>query len=262
MLHRVLIVEDEEIIRLGLASTVDWLSMQCSVVGTAEDGDVGLRMIRELQPDIVIADIRMPGMNGMDMIEEGRKFASFRSILLTSYSEFEYAQRAVSIQTYEYMLKPLDEDKLREVIGRIRADIEKDRRLNQLEMLSGCVPLNGAATEAAEAPRDALVDTVLQRIIECSHEKISIESLAKELYVSPSYLSRRFKAVTGRTFLDTLNMHRVQQAVKRLNEGNDSISRIAEETGFGDYKHFCEVFKRYIGQSPRSYIKNRKNGVY
>lgn len=262
MLHRVLIVEDEETIRLGLASTVDWLSMQCSVVGTAEDGEIGLRMIRELQPDIVIADICMPGMNGMDMIEEGRKYVSFRSILLTSYSEFEYAQRAVSIQTYEYMLKPLDEEKLREVITRIQADIEKDRRLNQLEMLSGCVPLNAAAAETVEASKDALVDTVLQRIIECSHEKISIESLAKELFVSPSYLSRRFKAVTGRTFLDTLNMHRVQQAVKRLNEGRDSISRIAEETGFGDYKHFCEVFKRYIGQSPRSYIKSRKNGVY
>lgn len=262
VLHRVLIVEDEEIIRLGLVSTVDWLSMQCSVVGTAEDGDVGLKMIQELQPDIVIADIRMPGMNGMDMIEEGRKFANFRSILLTSYSEFEYAQRAVSIQTYEYMLKPLDEEKLREVIARIRVDIEKERRLNQLEMLSGVATLGTPATETVNAPKDPLVDTMLQRIIDSSHEKISIETLAKELYVSPSYLSRRFKAVTGRTFLDTLNMHRVQQAVKRLNEGSESISRIAEETGFGDYKHFCEVFKRYIGQSPRSYIKSRKNGMY
>lgn len=262
VLHRVLIVEDEEIIRLGLASTVDWLSMQCSVVGTAEDGDVGLKMIQELQPDIVIADIRMPGMNGMDMIEEGRKFANFRSILLTSYSEFEYAQRAVSIQTYEYMLKPLDEEKLREVIARIRVDIEKERRLNQLEMLSGVATLGTPATETVNAPKDPLVDTMLQRIIDSSHEKISIETLAKELYVSPSYLSRRFKAVTGRTFLDTLNMHRVQQAVKRLNEGSESISRIAEETGFGDYKHFCEVFKRYIGQSPRSYIKSKKSGMY
>lgn len=262
VLHRVLIVEDEEIIRLGLVSTVDWLSMQCSVVGTAEDGDVGLKMIQELQPDIVIADIRMPGMNGMDMIEEGRKFANFRSILLTSYSEFEYAQRAVSIQTYEYMLKPLDEEKLREVIARIRVDIEKERRLNQLEMLSGVATLGTPATETVNAPKDPLVDTMLQRIIDSSHEKISIETLAKELYVSPSYLSRRFKAVTGRTFLDTLNMHRVQQAVKRLNEGSESISRIAEETGFGDYKHFCEVFKRYIGQSPRSYIKSKKSGMY
>lgn len=258
MLYRVLIVEDEEIIRMGLASTVDWLSMQCGVVGTAEDGDIGLKMIEELQPDIVIADIRMPGMDGMDMIEAGRKVANFRSILLTSYSEFEYAQRAVSIQTYEYMLKPLDEEKLREVIARIQTDIEKERRYNQLELLSGCATMN--APDTADVLKDTLVDTVLKRIMECSHERLSIESLAKELYVSPSYLSRRFKAVMGRTFLDMLNMQRVQQAVKRLNEGTDSISHIAEETGFGDYKHFCEVFKRYVGQSPRSYMKNRKSG--
>lgn len=262
MLYRVLIVEDEEIIRLGLANTIDWLSMQCNVVGAAADGESGLAMIRDLQPDIVIADIRMPVLDGMDMIEQARKFASFRSILLTSYSEFEYAQRAVSIQTYEYMLKPLDEQKLREVIARIQADIEKERRFHQLEMLSSCNPLSPALAEAAEPLKDALVDTVLQRILDCSHEKISIESMARELFVSPSYLSRRFKAVTGRTFLDTLNMHRVQQAVKLLNENNASIARIAEQTGFSDYKHFCDVFKRYTGQSPRGYIKSRKSGVY
>lgn len=262
MLYRVLIVEDEEIIRLGLANTIDWLSMQCNVVGTAADGESGLKLIQELQPDIVIADICMPLLDGMDMIEQARKSASFRSILLTSYSEFEYAQRAVSIQTYEYMLKPLDEQKLRDVIGRIIADIEKERRFHQLEMLSSCNPLSPTLSEAAEPIKDALVDTVLQRILHCSHEKISIESMARELFVSPSYLSRRFKAVTGRTFLDTLNMHRVQQAVKLLNENNASISHIAEQTGFGDYKHFCDVFKRYTGQSPRSYIKGRKAGMY
>ena len=261
MLYKVLIAEDEEIIRLGLVSTVDWLSMQCIVVGAAADGEEGLAMIRDLQPDIVIADICMPGISGMDMIEIGHKYAHFRSILLTSYSEFEYAQRAVSIQTYEYMLKPLDEDKLQEVIARIRMDIEKERRLNQLEKLSHCMP-SPAPVDNVSDLSDPLVDTVLNRILEASHERISIESLAKELFVSPSYLSRRFKAVTGRTFLDTLNMHRIQHAVKRLNEGKESISHIAEATGFGDYKHFCDVFKRYMGQSPRSYIRNRKTGVY
>lgn len=100
MLYRVLIVEDEEIIRLGLKSTIDWLSMQCNVVGLAKDGVEGLKLIEELQPDIVIADICMPRMNGMDMIEQAQSKASFRSIILTSYSEFEYAKRAISIHVY------------------------------------------------------------------------------------------------------------------------------------------------------------------
>ena len=82
----------------------------------------------------------------------------------------------------------------------------------------------------------------------------ALKPLRKRWGVSSSHLSRRFKAVTGQTFLDTLNMQRVQQAVGLLHE-RARTSEAAEKTGFTDYKHFCSVFKRCTGLTPRECLR-------
>lgn len=248
MLLNVLIVEDEMIIRLGLVNTIDWLSMGCSVIGSAADGYEGLRMISEQQPDIVITDIRMPGMDGLTMISEARKYCEFRSILLTSYAEFEYAQRAIDVRAYAYLLKPLDEEKLAEVIMQIHADVEQE---HSRDSLIAVTPEN----ENEPTVKDPYVAAALEKIERSSNERLSVESIAKELFISPSYLSRRFKQVTGHTFLDMLNKRRVREATHFFASGETSISRVAELTGFSDYKHFSAVFKRYTGLAPRDYLK-------
>lgn len=90
---RVLIVEDEEIIRKGLINTIDWIEKDCNIVGEAINGLDGLEKIRELKPDLVITDIKMPNLNGLEMIKRCQsEDIVFESILLTSYGEFEYAK--------------------------------------------------------------------------------------------------------------------------------------------------------------------------
>ena len=256
MILKVLIVEDEDIIRLGLVNTIDWLGMQCSVVGSAADGITGLQMILDLHPDIVMTDIKMPGMNGIDMLEKAQESFSFYSVLLTSYAEFEYARRAVSLQATEYLLKPLDEDKLRQVIEKIHRDALQRRR--QEGAVTVPDPVAIPALPEGLSSGDPLIDTVLRQIAECSQQRISIESIAGDLFISPSYLSRRFKQVMGRTFLDVLNLHRVQQALRMIREGATSVASISEKTGFSDYKHFCNVFKRYTGMTPSEFIRMTK----
>ena len=259
MILKVLIVEDEDMIRLGLVNTIDWLGMQCSVVGSAPDGVTGLQMIRDLHPDIVMTDIKMPGMNGIDMLEKAQETCSFYSILLTSYAEFEYARRAISLQANEYLLKPLDEEKLRQVIDKIHRDALQRRR--QDETITIPEPAAMPALPDGLSSGNPLIDKVLKRIADCSQQRISIESIAGDLFISPSYLSRRFKQVMGRTFLDVLNLHRVQTALRMIREGATSVASISEKTGFSDYKHFCNVFKRYTGMTPREYIRTAKNNL-
>ena len=82
-----------------------------------------------------------------------------------------------------------------------------------------------------------------------------MEAISEELGVSASYLSRKFKEVTGQTFLDFLNKYRVQQAIVLLNTQKYRISEISEATGFTDYKHFCSVFKKYTLKSPTKFVK-------
>ncbi|HIS43241.1 MAG TPA: response regulator [Candidatus Limiplasma pullicola] len=251
---RVFIVEDEEMIRKGLVHTINWSDMGCMVVGSAADGRSGLNSILQKRPDVVITDIRMPVMDGLEMLERALATYSFRIILLTSYADFDYARRAIALRACDYLLKPLDEDKLASLISRIHSEEETAKQVRRLMPL-----LNGTCKSASLAledirEQDAYVDVALKRIVSHSEQRLCIEGLAEEMGISASYLSRRFKAVTGQTFLDTLNMQRVQQAVALLHEGSRT-SEVAEKTGFTDYKHFCSVFKRCTGLTPREYLR-------
>ena len=254
MILRVFIAEDEEMIRKGLVHTVNWSDMGCLVVGSAADGRSGLSSILQKRPDVVITDIRMPVMDGLEMLERALAVYSFRIILLTSYADFDYARRAIALRACDYLLKPLDEDKLASLMSRIHSEEETAKQVRRLMPL-----LNGTCKSASLMmeeirEQDAYVDVALKRIVSHSEQRLCIEGLAEEMGVSASYLSRRFKAVTGQTFLDTLNMQRVQQAVGLLHEGART-SEVAEKTGFADYKHFCSVFKRCTGLTPREYLR-------
>ena len=256
---KVLIVEDEEIIRKGLVHTLDWLSRDCIIVGDAEDGLEGLRLIEEHHPDLVITDIKMPVMGGMEMLEKALKNYQFRSIILTSYAEFGYAQKAISLQVFEYLLKPVDEEKLWKIIEDIKREvtqvkvygniIEKTKTANEINFMDLDVYL------VSDNKINYYVGEAIKQIKQNYHEKLSVESIANELGVSPSYLSRRFREATSQTFLDILNKYRVQKAVELLNTDKYRIYEISDMTGFSEYKHFCNVFKKYTNTSPRDFMK-------
>ena len=128
---RILIAEDEDIIRKGLVYTIDWLSMDCVVVAEASNGKEGLEKILEYRPDVVIADICMPYLDGIDMIRQASESVKFVSLVLTSYAEFDYACRAIDARVREYLLKPIDEAKLAEIMKKISAELAGSRQAEQ-----------------------------------------------------------------------------------------------------------------------------------
>ena len=118
---KVLLVEDENLIRRGLQYKMDWTEVNCVVVGEAATGKEGLARMRELRPDIVITDIRMPDMDGLEMLREGRAVCPFHAIIISGYGEFDYAQQAIRLGVAEYLLKPVDVNELRNCLRRIAA---------------------------------------------------------------------------------------------------------------------------------------------
>ena len=147
---RVIILEDEDIIRRGLVCTLDWQAMGCVVVGDAADGRQGLELIARTQPDVVLTDIRMPCLDGLQLAEKLRQDGSaVHIIFLTSYADFSYAKRAIEVQAADYLLKPVDEKELANLL----------QRLQRMILVSKKVPPQGwgrVAGSPAPAPHRLL----------------------------------------------------------------------------------------------------------
>lgn len=128
MMYKVLIVDDEPMIREGLRTIVDWGAEGYEIVDTASNGKEGLEKFGRLEPDLTIVDIRMPGMTGLDLIERVRKTNSTAHFLILSgYAEFDYAKRAIVSGVSGYLLKPVDEEELLDELRRVRELLQRER---------------------------------------------------------------------------------------------------------------------------------------
>lgn len=126
-MYKLLIVDDEIVIREGLKNIIDWEKFGFTVCGEGVNGRDGLEKIERLQPDLVIADLKMPGIDGLGMIEILRsRQIPCKVIILTGYPEFDYAQKAVELGAEAYLLKPLEEDELIEKIAIVRAQLDDE----------------------------------------------------------------------------------------------------------------------------------------
>lgn len=125
-MHKILIVDDDRIIRKGLASTIPWEQYGFELVGEAPDGEQGLELIKSSQPDIVISDIKMPFMDGLTMVRSAKEiYPDMKIILLTGYDDFAYAREAIKIRAFDYLLKPVDKEVLLEKVRKASDELNQ-----------------------------------------------------------------------------------------------------------------------------------------
>ena len=126
-MYRVLLVDDEEDVREGLVVEVDWEALDLRIVGLAENGREALEMAERVEPDVVITDISMPFMDGLELARRLRERNPLvKLVILTGYDEFDYARQAVSLSVDEYLLKPFSAAHLTELLTRLRAQMEAE----------------------------------------------------------------------------------------------------------------------------------------
>jgi len=125
---KLLIVDDEDIEREGIANLIDWEQYGIEMVGTAWNGIDGLEKMKQLRPDIVLVDIKMPGMNGLEMIHQARPiFPQTIFVILSGYGEYEFTSQAMQEGIRHYILKPCDEEKITAVLKKVQAELEEQR---------------------------------------------------------------------------------------------------------------------------------------
>lgn len=262
-MFKVLIVEDEEMMRKGLRYTYDWNKADCIVVGEACNGEEGIDKIKALDPDIVIVDINMPIMDGITMIKNSREDYIFSAIILSGYDEFKLAKQAIHLGVTEYLLKPVDNDQLLEALEKAKNQVNQKKYfkiaeknavdISKLDVLQRDFKQLELKRESHKSSK--CVTQMIDYVKENYNKKISIQDLVNSLDLSSTYLNQKFKQETSYTFNDYVNRYRINMAINLLKTGKGKIYTIALDVGFKDYRYFINVFKKYADCLPSDFME-------
>jgi YesN/AraC family two-component response regulator len=251
-MYKVLIVDDETIIADGLARVIPWADYRAEVVGVAYNTATAARMIRELEPDILFTDIRMPDGDGLTMLAGlNTEFPHMQITVLTGYREFNYAQKAIQLGVTRFLLKPSKMDELIEALGAMTAKLAERSPLP-------ADPVDGEAEgEAGAEAGSFVVRQACLYIEEHCTEKISLSDVADACFVSQWHLSKLLNRHAGQAFYDLLNTARIELAKKLMLDPSLRIGDISERVGYIDTPHFSRVFKKIEGISAGEYRNSR-----
>jgi two-component system response regulator YesN len=239
MAYNILIVDDESTTREALSCYIPWNSINCRVLGTAKNGREAVDIIKKGGVDVVITDIKMPLMSGIELANFVNEYDSrIKVIILTGYAEFEFAQAAIRSNVADYILKPISSEKVLGAVERVTALSESERHQSETEKHN---PTVGKAL--------AFIKLHFQ-------ENLSLEDIAAKAATVPTNLSRLFNKEMHTGIPDYINSLRVEDAKKLMQNGNMAIYEIAEAEGYSDTAYFSKIFKKFTGQNPREW-RNR-----
>ena len=258
---RLLIADDEKLEREALAELVQRRFEREVVLEMAENGRKAADTAVLWNADLILMDIEMPGMSGLDAARAVlAQRPSCRVIFVTAYSLFQYAHEAVHLGACDYLLKPVDPDELEASIRRAIRQIETERKLEALAPVQP-EPEAPAAPEApapahpeSENQQTALVMAHVRRYLEDNYMfDISLDSVGEILHISPAYLSAQFKKYQKMNFLDCLTELRINAAKELLTDPFRSSAEVASMVGYEDASYFARAFKKRTGMTPTQY---------
>ena len=244
---KIIVAEDEQRSREGLCRLLESMGEDCQLVGRAANGSAALDMLLQLKPDVVFTDIKMPIMDGMELIGQARVHgvrAEF--VIISGYADFEFARKSISLDVAEYLLKPVTREDVERALDRVKERLEGRRSGSDVRM--------GRLRERYPDAHPAVLRAL--DIIEAAYSsRVNQRDLAGELSVSPEYFSYLFSKNVGMTFSDFLRRFRVDRAKALYASGACPRGEVPYRVGFSDAKYFSQVFRAIEGVSPAEYVK-------
>jgi two-component system response regulator YesN len=248
---KLIIVDDEPKIRKGLFKLLD-AQEGFQVTGVFEDVRSALKALYELEADVIITDIKMPEVSGLELIRQIReRNLNIRIIILSGYSNFSYAQKAIELGVTRYLLKPTDPRELLAVLREVERELfpvtpEKEEN-------------KGQRLEVENEVGNLLVLKAIQYIEVHYGGRITLKDMAGELHLSPNYLCELFKRHTGKNLMEYVTEYRMQKAKSYLNHVEYKVAEVAEMVGYKEPKYFSSAFKKAYGITPLEYRNRRQS---
>lgn len=266
-MYHVIVIEDEELLRKGLILTTDWASLSLRVIGEADNGIDGELLARKLRPDIIIADVAMPGIDGLEMIRRLHEDLPLTEFLIISgHAEFSFAQKALTFGVRGYILKPIDStilithlQKAVSAIERHKGEQAKEKRAEQI--MNGMKKFPSLAIGSNTDYRDKYIQEAISVIEKHYKEHLTANDIATSMQVSERTLTNLFKERWGYTLLEYLTLYRMRKAVGFLQEKELSVYEVASRVGYKDYRYFSKIFKATFSMTPTEYKKGGKNDL-
>ena len=247
---RMLIVDDERAIREALRIFLDWDSLGIEIIGLYKNGAEAFDAMLDDYPDIVLTDVMMPGLNGIELIARAHGASmGTHFVILSGYAEFEFAKEAMKYGVRHYLLKPVSEEQLLSVMTEVRDDCLR------------------TLPHARQAPVAEQTGDIVRMIKQYVRENIADSSLSLKrisettLFMNADYVSKVFARKTGEKFSSYVSRKRIELAKALLAAGNARISHVAEQAGFGnDIQYFSRIFKKSTGMPPSEFARLQQEG--
>jgi two-component system, response regulator YesN len=246
-MYEVVLVDDDVIVIEFLIKVIPWKDYGFLVVASFQDSKEALAFMQENPYDVLITDIGMPKLNGIELIEQLKKLnINSYNVILSCHDEFTFAQQAIKLEAYDYILKEsMEESNIMALLERLKNKLDQDSLIsNQQLKVTKFLEMTTKNEDVLKA------QTYVQTHI---GEKISLTEVAAHLHLNSSYFSRMYKKETGEGFVEYVTRLKMEKAIELLDFKKNSVEQIAYELGFESKSYFLKTFKKFYGVSPKSY---------
>lgn len=254
-MYKLLIVDDEYEIHSGMSRFFPWEEIGFTVVSHLDSGVDAYAYIRSNPVDVVLCDINMPVMSGMELarlIHEN--YPQIYTVFLSGHSEFEYAQQALEYGVKSYILKSSQYNKLIRTFTKLKGDLDAHRSVAGAGDQGG----DDETLEQDISFSEKILQTIKTYIDE-HYATVTLEDLTGQVHMNPNYISRYFKKMTGQNFSDYLIEVRMKKAAGLLDDIRYKAYEVSALVGYSNSVNFTRTFKKYYGMSPREYRKRTAN---
>lgn len=252
-MYKLLVVDDNTDTRNTLSNCFPWEQVSFDIVEQLDNGLDALQYLLNHPVDVILCDIKMPKMTGIELAKEiqARKLP-VRMILISAYREFEYARQAMSAGVRHYLIKPAKYQEIMDVFTEMKAELMKSHELRQTPDIP---ETSNPHLSLLQGQNDPIVQKIVHYVV-ANYRTAKLEHAARAVHMNPAYVSSYFKKTAGINFSDFVLAFKMEKAAELLSESKWKAFQVSEMVGYANVKNFIRTFKDYFGQTPGQYRRN------